>query len=216
MYFFDLPVVDVTGSVCDALRYMYHGCFSGAFGQISQDPVDLDEIKAIKVRLSHKSAAPLSEEFEYHLVFYRKELANSIWNLSCRKRQRRLRSLSRRVVLSEQPTLAVEKILITRRLLDFFTRKPCDIYFTRYDLPVPPDYYVPVDYHQQLLREFTPYIMRSPIEYPLVRSLFQAQNLPLDARQVVKDSPKHTDQVIVYKLGNHAAPATAKPELAPA
>ena len=200
-YFFDLPVSDISGSVCNALRMMCHGCLGGVFGQSMHERVDLTKIKAIKIRVSHKSTKPLSDQYEYHLVFYRKCIAASIWDPACRKRQADLRALTRRVSLN------AEKSLLSRRLLDnLFIRSERPIYFTKYEEIVPPDHYVPLAYHQQLFREFEPYLMRTAPGYPLVRTLVQAQGLDLAERKLVGHPDDLDGQVVTYTL---VAPALA-------
>ena len=204
LYFFDLPISDISSSVCNALRVMYHGCLDGAFGKQVNERINLDEIKAVKIRVLHKTSKPLSEAYEYNLVFYRKCIAESIWDPSCRTKQAELKNLTRRVSLN------VKKSLLAKRLMDhLLIRAEREIYFARYTEVVPADHYVPVDYHQKLFREFEPYIMRTRPDFPLVRSLFQAQGLDLAERRLATRESDTLNRVITYKLKAKAASAPA-------
>jgi hypothetical protein len=201
LYFFDLPISDISSSVCNALRVMYHGCLDGAFGKQVNDRVNLDEIRAIKIRVLHKSSKPLSEAYEYNLVFYRKCIAQSIWDPACRIKQAELKALTRRVSLN------VKKSLLAKRLMDhLLIRSEREIYFARYTEVVPADHYVPLEYHQKLFREFEPYIMRTSPNFPLVRSLFQAQGLDLAERRLATRESDTANRVITYKLKAQAVP----------
>lgn len=203
LYFFDLPISDISSSVCNALRVMYHGCLDGAFGKQVNDRIHLDEIRAIKIRVLHKSSKPLSEAYEYNLVFYRKCIAQSIWDPACREKQAELKALTRRVSLN------VKKSLLAKRLMDhLMIRAERDIYFARYTDVVSPDHYVPETYHRKLFHEFEPYIMRTRPNYPLVRSLFQTQGLDLAERRLASRESDTVNRVITYKL---KAPAVALP-----
>jgi len=204
LYFFDLPISDISSSVCNALRVMYHGCLDGAFGKQVNDRINLDEIKAVKIRVLHKTSKPLSEAYEYNLVFYRKCIAQSIWDPECRTKQSELKALTRRVSLN------VKKSLLAKRLMDhLWIRAEREIYFARYTEAVPADHYVPLDYHQKLFREFEPYIMRTRPDFPLVRSLFQAQGLDLAERRLATRESDILNRVITYKLKAKAVPAVA-------
>ncbi|HEY8961396.1 MAG TPA: hypothetical protein VIM57_04260 [Luteolibacter sp.] len=208
LYFFDLPISDISSSVCNALRVMYHGCLDGAFGKQVNERIDLDGIKAVKIRVLHKSSKPLSEAYEYNLVFYRKCIAQSIWDPECRIRQAELKALTRRVSLN------VKKSLLAKRIIDhLLIRAEREIYFARYTAVVSPDHYVPEAYHRKLFAEFEPYIMRTRPNYPLVRSLFKAQGLDLAERRLASRESDPVNRVITYKLKSRAASAQASNRL---
>lgn len=208
LYFFDLPISDISSSVCNALRVMYHGCLDGAFGKQVNDRINLDEIRAVKIRVLHKTTKPLSQAYEYNLVFYRKCIAQSIWDPACRTKQAELKALTRRVSLN------VKKSLLAKRLMDhLLIRSERDIYFARYTETVSPDHYIPEAYHRKLFGEFEPYIMRTRPEYPLVRSLFQAQGLDLAERHLATRESDPVNRVITYKLKAKAASAPAPERL---
>lgn len=208
LYFFDLPISDISSSVCNALRVMYHGSLDGAFGKQVNERINLDAIKAVKIRVMHKSSKPLSEAYEYNLVFYRKCIAQSIWDPECRIKQTELKALTRRVSLN------VKKSLLAKRLIDhLWIRAEREIYFARYTTMVPPDHYVPETYHRKLFGEFEAYIMRTRPNFPLVRSLFKAQGLDLAERRLASRESDPVNRVITYKLKSRAASAPASNRL---
>ena len=202
-YFFDLPVSEVSRSVCDALRILYHGSLDGIFGTPMNDRVNLNEVKAIKIAILHLSSGAASDQFEYNLVYYSKELSDSLWDLECREKQAELRALTQRVSLNS------EKSHLAKRILNSLFIKPdpmiCPVYFAKYEGQIPHDNYVPLDYHRKLPGLFDGYLMRCNRDFPLIRSLFHAQNIDLAKRHFSRD-PNHCSRpIITYTLRNTAA-----------
>jgi len=204
--FFDLPISVVSGSVCNALRIMYHGSLDGAFGQSLHERVDLDKIQAIKIHLPYRPADGKPAEYEYNLVFYRRDMAASIWDPECRDRQAELMKLTRRVFLNGEKEPFSQRVV--RR---FFDRAERPIHFARYQDTVPADHYVPLAYHRQLFLDFVPYIMRTRPDYPLVRSLFQAQALDMAERKLVGHAAGDDPPVVTYRLKGAEVQAAKAP-----
>lgn len=193
-YFFELLVSDVPRVILHGLNVLYHGSLDGAFGHGS-DEVDLSQIQAIKINISHTSCPFLSSDYEYNVVFYSRELADSIWNSASREKKSELRALTRRVSLSSQ------KGLLARRIIDnLFIQSRRPIYFTKFDERIQPDYSVPLAYHRQLFNEFESYLMRCPCGFPLVRSLFQAQGLDLIERRLTRQQTATSELIVTYVL----------------
>lgn len=201
-YFFDLPVAEVSRNVCDALRLLYYGSLEGAFGTPMNDRVDLGEVKAIKIPILLSSGSA-SDPYEYNLVYYSKELSDSLWNFEDREKQAELRELTQRVSLNR------EKSSLAKRILNNLFIKPgpaaCPVYFTKFEGLIPHDGCVPLDYHRKLMDSFDGYLMRCKRDFPLVRSLFRAQGIDMAKRRLAR----HEDcvrPIITYMLKN--APVT--------
>lgn len=202
LYFFELPVSDISRSISDALRILYYGCSDGIFGVKKNDRVDLEKIHALKINISPNPEASLSNEFEYNLVFYGKSIADSIWDVDCRNRQAELRALTRRVSLN------TEKSRLARRILDsLFIKSTPPIYFAKYEENIPADHYVPLEYHRQLCNNFDIYLMRTVPGFPLVRSLFAAQGLDMAKRKYARYTSVDTTPIITYTLEEKSMPA---------
>ena len=196
-YFFDLPISDIARNVCDALRILYHGSLEGVFGQKMNERVDLERIDVIKIPVIHRSTKPISDLYDYNVVFYDKSIAGSLWDSEDREKQAELRALTRRVSLN------AEKGHLARRILDNLFIKPDNhpVYFAKHEGIIPPDNCVPLCYHAQLGKRFEAYIMRSNRDFPLVRSLCRAQGLDLAKRRFARESPSSSHRpIITYTL----------------
>lgn len=192
-YFFDFPVSDIARNVCDALRILYHGSLDGAFGPKMNEQVDLERLHVIKIPVIHQSMKPISDLYDYNLVFYDKPISGSLWDLEDREKQAELRALTRRVSFN------AEKSHLARRILDnlFIKQDNHPVYFARYEEMIPRDNCVPPSYHAQLRERFDAYIMRSNRDFPLVRSLCRAQGLDLAKRQFARESRSSSHRPIV-------------------
>lgn len=198
-WFFDLLISDIPAAIYNALAILYHGSSDGAFGRAIHDRVDLRKIHAVKVNISHTSCKFLSEDYEFNLVCYSKGLAHSIWEPSCREKKKELKCLIRRVPFNK------EQSLVARRLIDeLFIKKDYKVYFAKFDESISPDYCVPLSYHDQLFHLFEMYIMRNPIEFPLVRSLFKVQGIDMAERKFASYHTARDEQVVIYTQKNPA------------
>lgn len=197
-YFFDLPLADVSRSICDALRILYHGHPEGTFGGKCNDRVDLDQIHAIKIGVFHSSTNALSDKYEYNLVFYRKSIAGSIWEPSSRERNAELRGLTQRVTLNAQRSRLADRLLGSLPII----RPTRPVQFAKYEAIFPSDHCVPLEYHRQIHRDFECYIMRTIPDFPLVRSLFRAQGLDMAKRKFASHSSGNRRSIITYTLKN--------------
>ncbi|NWK54558.1 hypothetical protein HW115_02975 [Verrucomicrobiaceae bacterium N1E253] len=195
VYFFDLPLSDVYGIACAAMRLIYHGSAEGAFGMDTKEAIDLEHVDALQIALKHRTVDPLSEIYDYDLVYYRKEIANRLWSSKFRKGCPTLRRLTRRVQFSDKATIK------PNRLRHFYIKSNRPVHVAKYGNDVPTDHCVPEDYIQSFGEQFEGYLMRSKMGFPLVTSLFDAQGLNLaDRREVSKlqASSKHSPHVLVY------------------
>ena len=206
-YFFDLPLADVSRSICDALRILYHGNPEGTFGEKWNDRVDLEQIHAIKIGVCHSSTNALSDDYEYNLVFYRNSIADSIWEPASREKHAELRGLTQRVTLNKEKSLLADRLL--GRLP--FIRSTRPVQFAKYESVPPPDHSVPLEYHRQIHRDFECYIMRTIPDFPLVRSLFRAQGLDMAKRKFASYSSDNRRPIITYTLKNPPTPNAPMP-----
>ena len=191
-FFFDLPLSDVYGVGCSALRLIYHGSESGAFGNKTKNAIDLDCVQAFQISLKHRTVETLSEEYHYYLVYYRKSLGVNLWNNRFRKGCPILRKLTRRVKFSSKPSS------IPNRIRRFYIKSNRPVHIAQYHSEVPTDDNVPPEYIQDFGDRFEGFLMRCTKGYPLVRSLFDAQGLELSERRDVSVASSVAPHVRVY------------------
>ena len=200
-FFFDLPLSDVYGIGCSALRLIYHGSEAGAFGSRTKNAINLDHVQAFQISLKHRTVAALSEEYSYYLVYYRKDLGVNLWNNRFRKGCPTLRKLTRRVKFSSKPSL------IPNRVRQFYIKSNRPVHVAQYHRRVPTDDNVPPEYIEDFGDHFEGFLMRCQKGYPLVGSLFDAQGLTLSERRDVSVASKVAPHVRVYSeqmLANRA------------
>jgi len=191
-FFFDLPLSDVYGAGCAALRLIYHGCERGAFSTQTKEAFDLAHVQAFQISLKHRTVEPLSDEYHYSMVYYRKELGVNLWNNRFRKGCSTLRALTRRVKFSHKRSLK------PNRLRHFYIKSNRPVYIALYNGDVPTDHYVPQPYIDEFGRIFEGFLMRSKRGYPLVSSLFAAQGLALTERRDMSATSSTAPHVLAF------------------
>jgi len=191
-FFFDLPLSDVYGVGCLALRLLYYGCEEGAFGRNCKNPVDLEGVQAFQISLKHRTVYPLSDDYEYHLVYYRKELGLNLWSGKQRKGHPKLRKLTRRVKLSLRPTLE------PNRLRQFYIKSNRPVHVAQYGSKVPTDHSVPDEYIEKFGELFEGFLVRTKKGYSLGESLFEAQGLAFDERRDVLYASETAPHVLIF------------------
>lgn len=200
-YFFDLPMGDIYSSACAAYRLLYFGSEQGFFGSGRVDAVNLDSTAAIRIKLGHRTAQPLSDLYDYSLVYYRNDLGQKLWSPRYRDKYTDLVSMTRRVKLNRAPSLKAKHF----NLFALPGRRP--VHVARFDVTLPQDNYVPLEYVTKLNSNFTGFLMRSERDFPLVRSLFESMNLELESRRDVTFPSPQSPNLVIY---------TSSPELASA
>lgn len=191
-YFFDLPLSDVYGIGCAALRLIYHGDEHGAFASKTKEALDLDVVQAFQITLKHRTVTPLSDQFAYYLVYYQKDLGISLWNHALRKGCPTLRKMTRRVGLTNKASLK------PNRIRQLYIKENRPVHIARFDCEVPTDHYVPQPYIDDFADRFDGFLMRSKRAYPLVTSLFDAQGLSLAERRDVSIASPQAPHVLAY------------------
>jgi len=162
LFFFDLSLADVYGIGCAALSLIYYGSRRGVFHLTDKESVDLDCVDAIQISLIPRTVAPLSDRYDYNLVYFRKDLGIKFWDSKRRRSFPQMKKLIRRVVCSD--VASVEP----NRLRQLYIRSNRPVHVAQYSHVIPTDDYVPVSYVEKLKRCFEGYLIRSPKGYPLV------------------------------------------------
>lgn len=193
-YFFDLPLSDVYSQTCASFRLLYFGSEDGFFGSKRNNFVNLDTTAAIRIKLTHQSTKPLTDTYEYSLVYYRSELGDKLWHPKERHKHESIVNLTRRVKYNDAPAVTARSV----SLFNFPTVRPVKI--AEYDEIVPQDNYVPLAYIEKLHNNFKGFLMRTEKNYPLVRNIFECMDLSLDSKiEMNHPSPKSPD-VIIYTV----------------
>ncbi|MFK5922574.1 MAG: hypothetical protein QM496_10375 [Verrucomicrobiota bacterium] len=194
-FFFDLALSDVYGSGCSALRLIYHGSEQGAFAKKSdkaKQPIALEDVKAFQIGLNHRTVSPLSDDYDYNLVYYRKEFAEAFWDGKIRKGCPTLRKITRRVKFSQKQSLK------PKRLKLFYIKSNRPVHVARYSDKVPTDNYVPAPYLAEFGRSFGGFLMRCPKGYALVSNLFAAQGLAVSDQRQLSEGADGRPRVRAY------------------
>lgn len=196
-YFFDYPLADAHSIAFTALKFIYHGSEKGAFGygatRTAGKRIDLDEVEAFWINLQHLSSPPLSDDFEYSLVFVSKKLSDHLWLGEKRTLSPDLKKLTRRVVLADQPSLTAK-----RYKTPFWVKFSRPVYLAKFEDNILNDHYIPHDYYKQFHRKYQGFLMRSENDYPLVRNLFEAYGLELTDRREMESTTPDALQVLAY------------------
>lgn len=191
LYFFDFPLKDIYCEACTGLKLIYYGHAAGFFGNKKAQPVDLKNTAALRIKITHQSVAPLSDQYDYSIVYYRNDISKQIWHQKHRDNQPSLKEISRKVHLTSKPTLKPH--LVNLAILP--KEKP--IYLAEYNSIIPEDNYVPEKYVDQLHDNFQGYIMRNRRDERLVTSTLEAIGLSIDTkREISHPSPNSPDLII--------------------
>ncbi|SHJ77094.1 hypothetical protein SAMN02745181_2564 [Rubritalea squalenifaciens DSM 18772] len=193
-YFYDLPLGDVYSSTCSAFRLLYFGSELGTFSSTRTKAVDLNHTAAIRIKLSHYSQKPLSEAYDYSLVYYRADLSHKLWHPKLRDKHADIIRMTRRVKYCSQPSLNASRV----NLFAIPGNRPIKI--AEYDEVIPKDNYVPLHYIEKLHQNFKGFLMRSPKDFPLVRTLFDSMDLSLDSKREVTNPSSKAQDVIIYTI----------------
>lgn len=157
-----------------------------------KDSIILDHVQAFQISLKHRTVDPLSEDYQYYLVYYRKDLGVNLWSNRFRKGCPTLRRLTRRVKLGSKPSI------VPKRVRQFYIKSNRPVHIAQYHRRVPTDDNVPREYVQDFGDHFEGFLMRCKQGFPLVTSLFEAQGLSLSDRRDVHNSSAVAPQVRVY------------------
>lgn len=200
-YFFDYPLVDAKAIANSAMRFLYFGSPHGAFGHnaISAIPETrvLEDFEAFKVSLAHLSKDPLSDDYEYNLVYFTESIAKDIWNVNRRSEHPEIRKITRRVQLNSRQSLSAK-----RYKTPLWVRFHRPIYMSLFEAKIGDDNYVPPEFIQEFNSKYVGFIMRTKKDFPLVRTMFEAYGLTMGTRQEVRDRLDGNLQVTSYRK-NH-------------
>lgn len=156
-YFCDLAVVDINAFACAAQRLLCHGSIHGAFGKggsAKLKPIDLSTLDVFTVSLEHLSTVPLSEEYDYHLLYVGAEMYKKVWSGS---QPSEAPALSKVCVLRSFSLAA--RAPIPKRSL--FERKSREFVATEYPMEHGVDHYVSDTYRLNLLANYRAYVVRT-------------------------------------------------------
>ena len=195
-FFFDFPIVDVNAIACSALRLIYHGSTHGAFGvsTTKRPPLDLTKIDAFRISLEHLTTEPLSDEYEYSLVYLNDTLSEIIWDGKMRDKNSRLPEITRRVVLAESASLNAK-----RYRTPFWVKFQKPVYLARYNKLLVINNCIPVEYVESFHKRYQGFLMRSKKGYPLIRNTLKASGIPLSDRSHLSDSMDSDLRVVSYQ-----------------
>lgn len=159
-YFFDLALSDINAIACSASRLLFHGSTHGAFGSFGhrkpEASVDLSAVDAISVKLEHLSNFPLSDEFDYKILYLRRHCYDSLWKGSYRTKVKGLKDLACIARLSPKAALTPKT---QRVFLVSVSNRPVAI--APYDYDISCCHYLPDEYCATLKHEFKAILVRT-------------------------------------------------------
>lgn len=178
LFFFDLPLSDVYGVGCAAMDLIYYGSVKGVFGATKKNSVELGDVDAFLIPLKHRTQEPLSDEFDYDLIYYRREIGRHLWNhqMLSKSGGGKVKWI-RRVGFSSQPSLQPS------RLRRFFIKSNRPLHVKRCRHFVPSDDCIPADYIDAFNEQFAGYLVRSVRGAGSVEKLMDDQGLTMTARR---------------------------------
>ena len=141
---------------CAAMDLLYFGSVKGAFGATHQDSIDLESVDAFVIPLKHRSNTAISDQYNYSLVYCRKDIGNVLWSnhLTLQKIDDQKKSI-RRVTLSPKPDLQPS------RLRHFFIKSNRPIHIAKYNTFVATDDCLPMDYIDKFNQRFSGFLLRT-------------------------------------------------------
>ena len=179
-YFCDLLMADIKAISCSAARFIYHGSTHGPFGKLDShvQSVDMNKIDVFRVSLEHLSTDPLSNAYDYYLVYVSKSFYEKIWH-GCRAKDiPGLKHISDEVRLSDTAKLSSHLPL-------FWRKKESSITLSEFQDEIAMDNYVPNDYCHAFRQKFSGILMRTKNDCNLLSLLLEAHGLKLvDNREV--------------------------------
>ena len=179
-YFCDLLMADINAISCSAARFLYHGSTHGPFGKGGQQlqSVDMKDIDAFRVSLEHLSTDPLSDAYDYHLVYVAKSAYKQIWH-GCKKHKiPGMKHISDEIRLSDTAKL-------TSHIPLFWSKKESSITLSEYRDDIAMDHYIPDAYRYAFQQKFSGILMRTKNDCRLLWLLLEAHGLKVvDHREV--------------------------------
>lgn len=186
-YFFDLAMADVNAISSSASRLLYHGSTHGAFGSYGfkapTNSVDLHSIGAFSVSLEHLSNFPLSEEYDYQILYLSERIYSNLWN-GCKKR-----NIPALKSLAYQARFATEAQLKPKTQRVFFSgQQSRTIAITPYDEGFNIGHHVPNEYSAAAKEIFKGFLLRSKKECTQLYALLESHGLKIvEQRNVLDD-----------------------------
>ena len=202
-FFFEIPLSDVYGVGCSALSLIYYGSRRGVFCASRARPMDLNQVDAFRITVEPRSVSLEDQDREYSLVYYKNKLAEDLWDSWHRRCQSELRRVTRRVRVTDDPTLHPV------RLRHLYIPSHHPVYVAKYGHVVGEDYYVPDDYVKKFRCDFEGFLMSSPKGRSLEDELFSVQHLELCGRRDGHVKTVTTPHVTAYSLSgadSHGVP----------
>ena len=191
-YFFDLPLSDVFAAGCAALRMIYYGDDSGASVSRSEEVIDLDKVQSFQISLKHRSVQPLSAEYDYYLVYNRRNEKLNLWNNRFWKKFPGLAQLIRRVKVSTDPSIQPV------RHSKLYVKSNRPVYYAKYDAGAPINDYVPRAYSSQFDELFEGFLVRCDRDFPIEAQFLDAQGSDLTSYRHMKPESNATPSVRIY------------------
>ncbi len=175
-------MADVNAISCSAARFLYHGSTHGPFGKLDShlQSIDMEELDAFRVSLEHLSTNPLSDTYDYHLVYVARSAYQKIWH-GCKKQKiPGMKHISDEIKLSDT-------VKSTSHTPLFWSKKEASITLSEYRNEIAMDHYIPDDYRHAFQQKFSGILMRTKSDCRLLWLLLEAHGLKVVDHREVSD-----------------------------
>ena len=190
-------MADINAISSSANRLIYHGSAHGPFGGYGfKSPVsclDLDSISVLKVSLEHLSNFPLSDDYDYQIIYLDKQVYEALWNGSKKNKIPGLKNLTNQACLHSQANLKpkTQKIFLS-------AQKNRSISVTPYEQEQCLSCYIPEDYYADFKEKFKGLLVRTKKECSQLCRLLEAHGLKIIEQREVLDDVDGNLQIACY------------------
>lgn len=182
-FFCDLAVADINAFACATQRLLCHGSIHGAFGKgtiAKQRHIELSSLDVFTVSLEHLSTEPLSDEYDYHLLYVSAGMYKKVWSGTQVSEAPCLSKVCvQRAFANEARTPIPKRSLLERRSREFVA--------TEYPIEWGVDHYIADSYRAQLLSHYKAYVVRTDRQTANLGKLLCDHSMRIKYDMVVND-----------------------------
>jgi hypothetical protein len=182
-YFCDLAVADINAFACAAQRLLCHGSIHGAFGKggvARLAPISLSSVDVFTVSLEHLSSDPLSDEYDYHLVYIGASMYKKVWSGAQASEAPALSKVCVQRALADNARAPIPK----RSLLE---RKSREFVACEYPVEWGVDHYIQDAHRVVLLSNFKAFVVRTDRKTANLGQLLCDHSMRVAQERVVND-----------------------------
>ena len=180
-YFCDLALADINAFACAAQRLLCFGSIHGAFGSTGgHKPIDLSTLDVFTVSLEHLSSDPLSDEYDYHLLYVSAGMYKKVWSGAQASEAPALSKVCVQRSFARDARAPIPK----RSLLE---RKSREFVAAEYAIENGIDHYIPDAHRVKLLSHYKAFVVRTDRQTADLAQLLQDHSMWMKHDVLVQD-----------------------------